>query len=316
MERILLFSDPGIDDSIAIMYALLHPNIELVGIVTGYGNVTKEQATQNAAYLISLAGQVDIPIIGGAQGPLSGEMVSFYPEIHGPEGLGPIQPPDEFKVNLLNYDEVFKIIERYNEELVIVSVGRLTDLAVGFILGRDQLKKVKAFFVMGGAFLVPGNVTAMAEANFHGDPIAADLVVEKAHNLTILPLNVTNNAVITPEVVEFIVENSNNPFRNLIKPIFDYYFNAYQKNVPGIQGAPIHDVVTFMCMVEPSMVDYLVRRVQVVTEGETRGQSIADFRPKPDFEPINTLDRIGMKLNYEVFIRDFISIMTRDTTVN
>jgi purine nucleosidase len=190
------------------MYALHNPEIELVGIVTGFGNVTKVQATQNAAYLLQLAGKQDIPIIGGAQGPLSGELVPFYPEIHGPEGLGPIQPPENYKVNLLNFDEIFKIIELYQDELVIVSVGRLTDLAVGFILGGEQMKKVRAFYSMGGAFLVPGNVTALAEANFHGDPIAADLVMEKARNLTVLPLNVTNNAIITPEIVDYIVSNN------------------------------------------------------------------------------------------------------------
>jgi purine nucleosidase len=311
MNKVLLFSDPGIDDSLAIMYALIHPEIELVGIVTGYGNVTKEQATQNAAYLLKLAGVEDIPIIGGAQGPLSGEIVPFYPEIHGQEGLGPIQPPEEYKVNLLNFDEIYKIIDRYENELIIVSVGRLTDLAVGFILGGEQMHKVKAFYSMGGAFLVPGNVTALAEANFHGDPIAADLVIEKARNLTILPLNVTNHAIITPEVVDYIVAHNNTPFKELIKPIFTYYFEAYKKNVPGIPGTPVHDVVTFSALVNSEMIDFLYRRVHVLTQGEASGQSVADFRPKPEPAPYGTMGRIGMKLNYEVFIQDFVTIMTR-----
>ncbi|MFZ3590796.1 nucleoside hydrolase [Bacillus sp. DJP31] len=310
MPKVLLFADPGIDDSLAIMYALLHPQIELVGIVTGYGNVSKEQSTQNAAYLLQLAGVRDIPIIGGAQGPLSGEPVPFYPEIHGQEGLGPIQPPEQYKVNLLNFDEVFKIIERYQNELIIVAVGRLTDLAIAFILGGEQMRKIKAFYIMGGAFLVPGNVTAIAEANFHGDPIAADLVMEKARNLTLLPLNVTNNAILTPEVVDYIVLQNNTPFKSLIKPIFDYYFEAYKKNVPGVPGTPLHDVVTISAMMNPNIIEYLDRRVRVTSQGEAAGQSIADLRPKPDQEPYETLDRIGMKLDYQAFIQDFIRIMT------
>jgi purine nucleosidase len=293
------------------MYALHNPEIELVGIVTGFGNVTKVQATQNAAYLLQLAGKQDIPIIGGAQGPLSGELVPFYPEIHGSEGLGPIQPPENYKVNLLNFDEIFKIIELYQDELVIVSVGRLTDLAVGFILGGEQMKKVRAFYSMGGAFLVPGNVTALAEANFHGDPIAADLVMEKARNLTVLPLNVTNNAIITPEIVDYIVSNNQTPFKPLIQPIFDYYFEAYKKNVPGIPGTPLHDVVTFSAMVNPAMVNYVHRRVRVIPQGEAKGQSIADFRPKPKVEPVETKERIGMKLDYQAFVQDFMTIMTQ-----
>ncbi|WP_420482323.1 nucleoside hydrolase, partial [Bacillus pseudomycoides] len=86
MKKVLFLGDPGIDDSLAIMYGLLHPEIEIVGIVTGYGNVTQEQATSNAAYLMQLAGREDIPIINGAKMPLSGEFITYYPEIHGAEG--------------------------------------------------------------------------------------------------------------------------------------------------------------------------------------------------------------------------------------
>jgi purine nucleosidase len=310
MAKILLFGDPGIDDSIAIIYGLLHPEIDIVGIVTGYGNVDQEQAAKNAAYLLSLAGREDVPLISGAKFPLSGEGVPFYPEIHGPEGLGPIRPPENIKANVLNFDEIFTIIEKYENELIIVDVGRSTSLAIAFNLGGEVMKKVKAYYVMGGAFLVPGNVTAEAEANFHGDPIATNLVVEKGRNVTIIPLNVTNGAIVTPEIIDYLSTQSQNPFGSLIKPIFDYYFEAYKKNVPGIQGAPVHDVVTLSALVNPTMIEYTSRRVTVELFGEARGKSIADFRPKPDLEPFETLDRIGMQLNYNFFIQDFINIMT------
>ncbi|KAA0547384.1 nucleoside hydrolase [Bacillus sp. BGMRC 2118] len=315
MHRVLLFADPGIDDSLAIMYALLHPQIELVGVVTSYGNVTKEQATQNVAYLFDLANVENIPIIGGAQGPLSGEVVPFYPEIHGPEGLGPIQPPEEYKVNLVNFDEVYKIIDQYENELIIGSVGRLTDLAVAFILGGEYMSKVKAFYTMGGAFLVPGNVTSIAEANFQGDPLAASYVVGKARNLTILPLNVTNKAIMTPEMAEFIVESNHTPFKQLIKPIFDYYYEAYKKNVPGIPGTPLHDVVTFSAIVNPTFFQFMKRRVTVETSGQVAGLSIADFRVKPDIEPEETLVKIAIEMDYKSFINDFLSIMTRMNSI-
>ncbi|MBE4909584.1 nucleoside hydrolase [Bacillus luteolus] len=311
MQKILLFGDPGIDDSLAIIYGLLHPNIDIVGIVTSYGNVSQEQTEQNAAYLLSLAGREDIPLISGAKYPLSGESVTFYPEIHGPEGLGPIRPPDNIVPNIVNFDEVFTIIERYENELIIVDVGRSSSLAIAFILGGDIMNKVKAFYLMGGAFLVPGNVTAKAEANFHGDPIATNLVVERGRNVTIIPLNVTNEAIATPEVINYISRMSDNPFAPLIEPIFDYYFEAYKKNVPGIQGAPLHDVVTLSAIVNPTMLEYTSRRVTIELFGKTKGESIADFRPTPDLEPFPTLDRIGMQLNYQLFMQDFVNIMTR-----
>ncbi|MEH7238225.1 nucleoside hydrolase [Bacillus sp. JJ1562] len=314
--KVLFFGDPGIDDTLAIMYGLLNPKIEIVGIVPGYGNVNQEQAVQNVAYLLSLAGKMDIPIIAGAKRPLTGEAIPYYPEIHGAKGLGPIRPPNTLPTaELLNFNEIFNIIESYENELYIVDVGRSTSLAIAFNLGGDVMNKVKGYYIMGGAFLVPGNVTPVAEANFNGDPIASNFVVEHARNLSIFPLNITNNALLTSEMVDTIVQfGTKNPFRNLIKPIFDYYFEAYKKNVPGIKGTPLHDVVALSAIVNPSIVQYALRRVNIEMFGITKGLSLADFRPNPEAEPPETLDRIALRFDYEQFINDFIRISTMGVT--
>lgn len=306
--NVLLFADPGVDDSFAIMYALLNPGLNIVGIVSGYGNTPKEQSVKNTAYLLSLAGREDIPIIAGAAGPLSGEPVQFYPEIHGPEGLGPIKPPDTLQdVKVHDFNKILEIVNEYKGNLIIVNVGRLTELALMFILyGDNALKDVIAFYIMGGAFLVPGNITAEAEANFYSDPIAARIVMEKAHNVFLYPLNITNKALITPEVIDFLDENSPTPFRPLIKPSFDYYFKAYQKNIPGIKGAPLHDVIPLMAITNPEIVKYIPKRVKVEEFGNAKGKSIADFRPKPDPEPSQTLDYIGMEADIHKFVRNFM----------
>lgn len=308
--NVLLFADPGIDDSFAIMYALLNPEINLVGIVSGYGNTPKEQSIKNTAYLLDLAGREDIPIIAGAAGPLSGESVQFYPEIHGPEGLGPIKPPDSLqKVEVHDFNKILSIINEYKGKLIIVNVGRLTELALMFILyGDNALKDVNAFYIMGGAFLVPGNISAEAEANFYSDSIASNIVMEKAHNIYLYPLNVTNKALITPDVIEFLSENSPTPFRSLLQPAFDYYFKAYQKNIPGIKGAPFHDVVPLMAITNPDFVRYIPKRVRVEEFGKGRGKSIADFRPKPDPEPPETLDYIGMEADIQKFVKNFMEV--------
>lgn len=308
--NVLLFADPGIDDSFAIMYALLNPKINLVGIVSGYGNTPKEYSVRNTAYLIKLGGREDIPIIAGSAGPLSGEPVQYYPEIHGPEGMGPIKPPDTLKdVEVYDFGKINEIVNQYKGNIVVVSVGRLTDLALMFILyGNAALKDVSAFYIMGGAFLVPGNITAEAEANFYTDPIAAHTVMEKAHNVYLFPLNVTNKAIITPQVMNFLSENSPTDFRPLLKPTFEYYYKAYQKNVPGIKGAPLHDVVPLMALTNPEIVKYIPRRVRVEEFGNAKGKSIADFRPKPDKEPSKTLDYIGMEIDVQKYIIDFMKV--------
>lgn len=310
LKKVLFLGDPGIDDSLAIMYGLLHSNIDIVGIVTGYGNVTQEQTTSNAAYLMKLAGREDISIISGAKIPFSGEFVTYYPEIHGEKGLGPIRPPKTVQPNVKPFCEIFEIIKRYKNEIIIVDAGRSTSLATAFILGSDIMEYVKEYYIMGGAFLVPGNVTPVAEANFHGDAIAANLIMERAKNVTLLPLNVTNEALITSETVKYIVKHADTSFSKLIEPIFQYYYRAYKKINPKLNGSPIHDVVTMMAVVNPSLIDYVYRRVEVDTNGIAKGESIADFRPNPNAAAMKNWVRIGWKLRYKEFLKDFVETMT------
>lgn len=311
--NVLLIADPGIDDSFAIMYALLNPQINIVGIISGYGNTPKEQSVKNTAYLLTLGNREDIPIIAGSAGPLSGEPIQYYPEIHGKEGLGPFKPPETIKnTHVYDINKILEIVNQYKGNLVIVSVGRLTELALMFILyGTNALQDVTAFYIMGGAFLVPGNITAEAEANFYVDPIAANTVMEKAHTIYLYPLNITNKAIITPDIISFLGENSPTPFKPLIKPAFDYYYRAYQKNVPGIQGAPLHDVVPLMALTNHDLVKYIPRRVRVEEFGTAKGKSIADFRPKPDKEPSKSIDYIGMEIDIPKFSTNFIEIFMR-----
>ncbi|WP_078381266.1 nucleoside hydrolase [Sutcliffiella halmapala] len=311
-QKVLLFCDPGIDDSLAIIYALLNPAIQLVGIVTSYGNVNQEQATQNVAYLLELAKRDNVVLIGGAKSPLSGEFTPFYPEIHGEEGLGPIRPPEMIKEELLNFDTVFNLIEEYGPELLIVDVGRMTSLAIAFNLaGPEIMNTVQGFYLMGGAFLVPGNVTAGAEANFYGDPLAAEIVTTKVERGVIYPLNVTNDAIVTPTIIDEIVATENNPFQPLMKAIFDYYYEAYQKLVPGIQGSPLHDVLTLFAITNPQAFKYIEKKVFIgLTEETLRGVSIADFRPRAEEEPEEQTVAIALELDYQEFIADFINVMT------
>ncbi|QFT88549.1 Pyrimidine-specific ribonucleoside hydrolase RihA [Bacillus sp. THAF10] len=309
-QKIMLFCDPGIDDSLAIIYSLLNPELELVAVVTSYGNVRQKQATQNVAYLLELANRKGVLLIGGAKTPLSGEFSPFYPEIHGEQGLGPIRPPATIKGELLNFDAIFQVIERYGEDLVIVDVGRATSLAIAFNLGGEELvNRVKGFFLMGGAFLIPGNVTAGAEANFYGDPLAAEVVMATVKNGILYPLNVTNDAIITPEMIEQITSEHNNPYQPLMREIFDYYFKAYQKLVPGIEGGPLHDVMTLFAVTMPQAFKYVEKVVKVgQDQGNLRGVSMADFRPKPDEEG-NTLT-IALEFDNGAFTENFMEVMT------
>jgi len=308
-KKILLFCDPGIDDSLAIMYAMLDADIELVGIVTSYGNMTKDQATANAAYLVSLAGRTDIPIIPGASMPVQeNEELRIYPEIHGKEGLGPIQPPSNFRYQVYPFDMIRVIIEKYRNELIIVDTGRSTSLATVFNLYPDHIKMVHSFYVMGGAFFVPGNASALAEANFYGDPTSSNKVVKNAHNLTITPLNVTQHAIVSEDLMKAISLNNKSVYGPLMDPIFEYYYEFYKKSNPGIQGAPIHDLLTVMIVKNPTLADYIQYDATVIESTEAKGMSFIDIRPTSKKGKTN----IAVKLHYDAFLEEFKNVLLKE----
>lgn len=316
-QKVLVFGDIGIDDTMALLYSYYNENIEIVGIVADYGNVSKDKAVANVVYVESLlnSNQLEnLEIIGGAEMPMTGEIPEFFTEIHGEFGLGPIIPPPQFSNGdiLENFFEIVEIINRH-DDLIIVNIGRLTSLATMFILYRQLMKKIKAIYMMGGAFWVPGNVTAVSEANFHGDPVAAKIVLTHAENVTIIPLNVTEYAIATPEMVDYIDKAQD---IKLVKPLLDYYYNFYKKRNPAIQGSPLHDVLTMMAVINNDMLTYYDLPVQIVQSinRSVQGQSIADIRPyiaeaKPNEQTTKT-HRIAFQLDYPRFYMDFMSVMT------
>ncbi|WP_408006376.1 nucleoside hydrolase [Pseudalkalibacillus sp. A8] len=313
MKNVLLFADPGIDDSLALIYAVLNPEINIVGIVPSYGNVTKEQAVQNVAYLLELGKLENIPIIRGAEGPVSGKFTVFYPEIHGPEGLGPIQPPQVISSEMAPFSDIFTIISRFEGNITVVDIGRNSSLSIAFTLEPAITSMVSSYVLMGGAFLVPGNVTPVAEANVHGDSIASRNVFAKAKNTTLLPLNVTNYAYVTAEMASIIERASQNPYKSLIPKVLDYYIQAYKRMVPGVPGAPVHDVLTLMALTKPEVCNYVMKSVDVQIDGPAHGLTIADFRNRPKEQPAQPENeiKIAMQLNYNLFYEDFLTTMTR-----
>lgn len=311
--KVLLFGDVGIDDTIALIYALFNDDVDIVGVVADYGNVSRENAIANVYYIRNLFNiSADIKVIGGAEVPMTGEAPKFFPEIHGEYGLGPIVPPAILNDGISeNFFEIVEVIKEYEDELIIVNIGRLTSLATLFILYRELMDKVKGFYIMGGAFWVPGNITSVSEANFHGDPIAAGTVLTYAKNATIIPLNVTEKAIVTPEMVDYIHYIGK---AKIVKPMLDYYYDFYKKRNPSVQGSPMHDVLTLMAVIHEDMFTFQNLPVEIIKaeEGAERGESIADIRPYVNLEKKSNgkKHRIAFELDYQKFFIDFMSTMT------
>ncbi|GGA27756.1 nucleoside hydrolase [Psychrobacillus lasiicapitis] len=309
-KKVLLFGDIGIDDTVALIYASLNKEVEIVGIVADYGNVSREDAVSNIHYLTKVFDYPNfIPIIHGADVPLTGEQPAFYPEIHGEHGLGPIIPNDDQEFELENFFEIVKVIENYKNDLVIVNIGRLTSLATMFILYRELMNNIEEYYIMGGAFGVPGNVTTVAEANFYGDPIAVNIVLTYANNVTIIPLNATQKAIVTPGMVDYIDQFGKT---KILKSLMEYYTRFYQERDPSLQGAPVHDVVTLMAVIHPEMFTFKSYPISIVLDlgSPARGQSIVEnHHSNTQKSNKNKTHRIAFDLNYNVFFQHFLSVM-------
>jgi purine nucleosidase len=311
-KKVLLFTDLGIDDAFAILYTFFRNDIQIVGIVADYGNVSRENAIKNINYLKYISGRKEIPVFLGASVPLTGILVQYFPEVHGKVGLGPIIPP-EIPYPIYPMNDIYKIINSNLDDLTIINLGRLSSLATSFILNLEAMRNVKEYICMGGAFFYPGNVTAVAEANFYADPYAANLILQHAKNLTIIPLNVTQHAIVTPEMVQQIDafhRNTQDLAGLIIKPMLDYYYNFYSKSNPGIGGSPMHDFLTIWYLLNPDAVRLSKVPIKVIPDlGEGFGQSIADFRfvTNPGYKTHN----IAFQFNYERFKRDIMETFLR-----
>ncbi|GAB4072871.1 nucleoside hydrolase [Barrientosiimonas marina] len=315
-QKMIVFGDFGIDDTVALIYSHFDDMIDVVGVVANYGNVSRDKAMANASYMqqrYNMDQSVDV--ILGANIPMTGEKPASLSEIHGEYGLGPIKPPHAGEEAVTeNFFDVVELIRRYQDEhLIIVNIGRLTSLAAMFILYPEEMKKIQAFYFMGGAFWVPGNVTAVSEANFHGDPIAARLVLNQAENVTIVPLDATRQAIVTPQMVDDIDRAGQ---AEIIKPLLDYYYDFYKQRDPWILGAPQHDVATVMATVYKTMFTFRYLPVKIVEndQGVDRGQSIADIRPYVDVIEKEAKEekhyRIALDIDYWQFYHQFMAIMT------
>ncbi|MFG6149180.1 nucleoside hydrolase [Halobacillus sp. B23F22_1] len=310
MKKVLIIGDPGVDDAFAIMYALRHPEIEVVGIVSGYGNVSQQDTVRNTKLLLDLADLEEIPIILGADRPLTGEEPQYFYDVHGNYGLGGLIPDSPASIKVYPLTKVYELIDEHGKDLTLANLSRLSTLALMYLHPENNLDQVDQVLIMGGAFHVPGNVTPLAEANVYGDPQAAKVVAKHGRNLTFIPLNVSNRAIITNEVIDYLAQNSSSPYTPILEPIMSYYSKQYETIMPGINGAPLHDVTLFSYLLNPDRYFTVNRQVHVTVDGPSRGLTHADFRPNPktlDKDPIHT---IVVDFDSSFFVKDFIKIMS------
>ncbi|QFU01694.1 Pyrimidine-specific ribonucleoside hydrolase RihB [Halomonas sp. THAF5a] len=274
---IIFDTDPGIDDAQAIALALRHPEIELLGMTTTYGNVDVETATHNALLLAELAGR-EIPVAQGAAQPMVKERHPPPAHIHGANGLGDIALPS-VRGQAEEVSAAQFIVDTVNArpgEVTLVAVGPLGNLAAALQLDPGLIDRVKRVVIMGGSIREGGNVSPVAEANMFNDPDAAARVLTAGWPLTLVGLDVTHRCVLTDAHMARI-EAGQGALGRVLAGSFAFYRDFYREAL-GIDGCCPHDSCALAWLLRPELFTTARGHLTVATEGVAEGQTL--FAPE------------------------------------
>lgn len=280
MHKVIFDTDPGVDDAMALLFLHNHPEIDLIGITTVFGNASIETTTRNALFLKREWG-IAAPIARG-EGKTYNPMrnpTDWPVMIHGHDGLGNIDVPETIDLPVDPRPAHRFIIEtvRANPgEVTLIAVGRMSNLAYALKEDPGIAGIVKQVIIMGGAFDVPGNITPAAEANIHGDPEAADVVMTAPWKVVVVGLDVTMKTVMTRKrLAELTAKNGRH--LKLLSDISQFYIDFYGRHVKD-EGMVVHDSCACIYLVAPDLFTTRSGAIRVVAGGIADGQTIQ----KPD----------------------------------
>ncbi len=281
---ILIDTDAGVDDALALIFALRSPELSVKAITTVAGNVEVDKCTRNVLKVLGLLHPVqDIMVARGSAKPLRQVLVTA-PEVHGRDGLGNARPSPGVSMQKILPDAVEVILDlcdRYKHRLTIVALGPLTNLARAWHRRPASLRKAGHIVSMGGAFRVPGNTGPVAEFNYFVDPDAADLMLTSGLPLKIIPLDLTGQIVLMRAELEYRAKRRPNPVSLFITRCTRTYM-AYHKKTEGFNGGYMHDPLAVAAAIDETWFRWTRTEARVETRGRwTRGMTVADFRQKP-----------------------------------
>ena len=310
-RKIIIDTDPGIDDAMAIFFALQAQELDVLGLTTTYGNVPVEIATQNALTLTEIAG-VNVPVAGGVAVPSQQDARPFPDFVHGADGFGDIQYPASSKQPLAQSAAEFIIeqVRQYPGEVTIVALGPLGNLGKVLELDPEIANLVDEVVLMGGAALEYGNVSPVAEANIINEPHAADAVFTAPWQVTMVGLDVTHQVLLENSVLERI-KAKNPKLGTFLYDCAQFYINFYSNRF-GFDGCYFHDASTIAYLLDPSIFGVELGAIRVVTEGIAVGQTIMapqglDY-PEPHWEGI-PMTQVCMEVDGERMLKLFEEVM-------
>lgn len=294
-QRIVIDTDPGVDDAMAIIFALAHPALEVVGITTVHGNVDLGRTTRNALGLVELAG-LDIPVAAGADRALNRPPFDRAGHVHGVEGLGNVPPmrpgrrPDPRSAATF----LCETVARAPGTVTICAIGPLTNLALALEHDPAIAERAAGVVLMGGAVDVGGNVTAQSEFNVWADPEAADRVFAAPWTVTQVGLDITMQVLLSRHEVETIAAAAPR-LGGFVKAISAHYLD-FHRNHRGIDGCPMHDPSAIITLTDPDLFRRTPAPLEVATDEAVRGRTRrSDDRSRPAVDICTGVDAAGVR---------------------
>lgn len=317
-QRVIIDTDPGTDDALAILLGLNSPELRVEALTIVAGNVTAPEGLQNALGIAALAGRCDLPIAQGARGPIHGKL-TVEPFWNGPNGLGGAQlPPSRCKADeRFGPDLIIELVHKYPHEITLIPVGPESNIALAVLKDPSIVPLVKRVVLMGGS-ISGGNVNGAAEFNVLCDPEAADIVFNAGWPVTMVGLDVTEITLMsTGDVAE--LEKNAGPEAKFAAAVARFQIGLYQGT--GFGGGAIHDALAVGAAIDPSFLKTKSFHVDVETEGRfARGETIANRNgtvdkvvPAGDYfetigvDPVKPNVDVAVGIDSQRFLKFFVS---------
>tara|TARA_R110002049_G_scaffold9369_2_gene47894 strand:+ start:4598 stop:5539 length:942 start_codon:yes stop_codon:yes gene_type:complete len=298
-RKIIIDTDPGQDDAVAILVALASPeDIDVLGITCVAGNVPLDLTTRNARIVCELAGKPEVRVFAGCDRPLGRDLVTAE-HVHGKTGLdGPDLP--EPTMAMADGHAVDFIIDSLRDHapgtVTLCPLGPLTNIATALQKAPDIARRIAKIVLMGGGYFEGGNITPAAEFNIYVDPEAADIVFKCGAPIVVMPLDVTHKALVT--------KDRNDAFRDIGSPVgiavaqMTEFFERFDKEKYGSDGAPLHDPCVIAYLIQPDLFQGRHINVEIETHSQlTMGMTVADWWGVTDRAPnatfMNGIDADG-----------------------
>lgn len=309
--KMILDLDTGIDDALALAYALADQDCDLIGIIGSYGNVLVKQGTQNSLDLLSLLGAGSIPVYEGLSHSSTTSSFAVQPvsaRIHGVNGVANLEiTHTSTKIaSQSGIDFLIDAIHKYKKDLLLVPTGPLTNLAAAIKQDPAITKLIGHVTLMGGALTVPGNVSPVSEANIHQDPEAANEVFQSDIPLTMVGLDVTTRTLLTQHETT-IWRNLKTKSGDIYADLVDYYIAAYKETNPHLHGCALHDPLAVAAALEPKLLETVYLNMKVDTQEPYEGRTIGD-ETRLNLPAATT--QVAVNVDVERFVAKFMERLT------